>query len=67
MWPYEKKVEFVLLSSCLKMGIAGIHIDKTLSNQLYTLRWYGKEQVDHHIVSVLTILLCHEKNKMGTD
>ena len=34
---FKKKVESVLLSLSLKMGIAGIHIWKTLSNQLYSV------------------------------
>lgn len=33
----KKKVESVLLSLSLKMGIAGIHTWKTLSNQLYSV------------------------------
>lgn len=33
----KKKVESVLFSLSLKMGIAGIHIWKTLSNQLYSV------------------------------
>lgn len=71
VWPYDKGVEFVLISSSLKMGTTGIHIWKTLSNQLYRINpcafwdlWEG-EQADFFIVNVSPPLLSHAWQKMG--